>query len=317
MTTRSVTSVGHEIDPEQKLETPLFEDFVDRLKSEHDLIGHRMTWLMTLNGFLIGGVAVLTANHDEFQKQIVLTSALMIICIVGALSNASCLFSNWWATKAIRETADALSASWTVEEHGRYAKRMRIYGRDPRSFRGPDRALPSEWLHPWLLLPTVFILLAFLTGFFATAVSDDVSKPWWIRLLPLIISGIFFVPPIWLDKAAHRKRENEYYIIRQVAVINSEGRKIATSRERWKTYREERKAVRSWLKKDASFVSAQGLKKPRPYGIIPTGTYEAYQAQRLSQETEADRNSLETVDAETAATCPTVLAAARPGVCTS
>lgn len=179
--------------------------FADRLKVEHDIINQRMTWLMTLNSFLIGGAAVLAANFDKFAtKPAVLASAVIFICTVGGLSNASCFYSNCWASVAIRATACALSSLLGNGPHrARALARMRLFGRDPRAFDRPDRFQTSELLHPWMLLPVIFVgifsltsgLLAHLTG---------VTTCW--RFLPGVLGTVLLI--IGVDAAYRYPRKD-------------------------------------------------------------------------------------------------------------
>ncbi|WP_280442416.1 hypothetical protein [Nocardia brasiliensis] len=258
-----------------ELETTLVEVFADRIKFEHDIIGHRMSWLMTLNGFLIGGAAILSANRDRFAGPAVLTGALIIICIAGALSNASCLFSNWWAGKAMRDAADALADSWSDEGRRRVGPLMRLYGRDPRAFRGAERPLPSEWLHPWFLLPTLFWLLYCIAGLFATTVSGDKVGPWQANALPLAVTVVLFVPLTLLDIPRHRKRRNECAIIEQLERAHGLPIERAAQRRR---YRAERKAVRKWARLQQRSGSPVEVQRPWVFGIIPLDTHSKYLA---------------------------------------
>lgn len=258
-----------------ELETTLVEVFADRIKFEHDIIGHRMSWLMTLNGFLIGGAAILSANRDRFAGPAVLTGALVIICIAGALSNASCLFSNWWAGKAMRDAADALADSWSDEGRRRVGPLMRLYGRDPRAFRGAERPLPSEWLHPWFLLPTLFWLLYCIAGLFATTVSGDKAGPWQANALPLAVTVVLFVPLTLLDIPRHRKRRNECAIIEQLE--RAHGVPIGREAQR-RRYRAERKAVRKWVRLQQRGGSPVEVLRPWVFGVIPLDTHSKYLA---------------------------------------
>ncbi|QIS03008.1 hypothetical protein F5X71_12410 [Nocardia brasiliensis] len=258
-----------------ELETTLVEVFADRIKFEHDIIGQRMSWLMTLNGFLIGGAAILSANRDRFTAPGVLTGALVIICLAGALSNASCLFSNWWAGKAMRDAADALADSWSDEARRRVGPLMRLYGRDPRAFRGAERPLPSEWLHPWFLLPTLFWLLYCTAALFATTVSGDRTGYWQANVLPFAVTFLLFVPLTLLDFPRHRKRRNECAIIEQLE--RAHGVPIARSDQRGR-YRAERAAVRKWVRARQRGGNPVEVRRPRVFGVIPLDTHAEYLA---------------------------------------
>ncbi|WP_155290362.1 hypothetical protein [Rhodococcoides fascians] len=142
---------------------PVEEIFAEQLKLEHDLVAHRMGWLMTLNGFLIGGTAVLLANRDKFRDdETVFFAAVVTIALLGVLCNASSLYSNRWASKAIHEAGRALTSAWesarlTEEQISARTDMMRLYGRDPQSLTAP-RPPRSEMLHPWMLIPAVFVI---------------------------------------------------------------------------------------------------------------------------------------------------------------
>lgn len=189
---------------------PIEELFHERLRAEHDLIAHRMSWLMTLNGFLIGGAAVMVANSDRFDDSASLNGVLLMVAILGAVSNASCLFSNYWGTAAIRGAGAALLAAWDdldEEQKQRRIDRMRLYGRDPLAFRRPGRAL-TWWMHPWILLPGLFTIALALVPMVSPAVSDgDVDLSWLLRTAPVWALTPFVVFPVIEDRRKRRRAE--------------------------------------------------------------------------------------------------------------
>ncbi|OZC84862.1 hypothetical protein CH254_21010 [Rhodococcus sp. 06-412-2C] len=166
---------------------PIEEIFAEQLKFEHDLVAHRMGWLMTLNGFLIGGTAVLLANRDKFRSgdEAVFFAAVVTIGLLGVLCNVSSLYSNRWASKAIHEAGRALASAWTSarlnpEQIATRTSMMRLYGRDPQSLtsRRPPR---SEMLHPWMLIPAVFAIVYAAMPYLTSGMSPG-SEVLWIVL---------------------------------------------------------------------------------------------------------------------------------------
>ncbi|PWW64687.1 hypothetical protein DFQ13_103661 [Actinokineospora spheciospongiae] len=187
---------------------PLEEVFAERLKFEHDVIGHRMGWLMTLNSFLVGAMAVLIANSDKFRGGHSLGVCLLVIATLGALSNASCLFSNFWATVALRDASLVLVEEWnTLDGQAREVRRarMRLYGRDPRSF-AQKKAPPSQVLHPWLFLPIVFsIFFAGSPFVFPMLSSQDRDVPMYVTLVVLGSTLAIFVALPVVDAIRNRR----------------------------------------------------------------------------------------------------------------
>jgi hypothetical protein len=129
-----------------------------RVNHEHELISHRMTWLMALNGFLIAGFALLLANTDKLDQDTEIAFAVVGVSALGALANLSCFFSNFWATASIHDVQDILSR---IVNDKRYVDRLRLYGFDPRRRAGVPTGRrfwtpPSKVLHPWHVMPLAF-----------------------------------------------------------------------------------------------------------------------------------------------------------------
>jgi len=177
----------------------VLEAFADRLKFEHDVISHRMGWLMTLNSFLIGGAAVLSANSNKFSNHAFLIGALILIFLVGAISNASCVYSNTWADTAIRGAASSLAKVWVGagEDLEMLRNLGRLYGRDPKSFTNtkPDRFHLRDMLHPWLLLPTMFSIVFCFASLFTNKIMDD-KVSLWLLSFPALLTSTFVVAGI-------------------------------------------------------------------------------------------------------------------------
>ncbi|WP_143034907.1 hypothetical protein [Glycomyces sambucus] len=184
--------------------------FADRLRFEHELIGQRMTWLMTLNSFVIGGSAVLVSGARQISGDYVVCVAILLLSALGILSNASCLFSNYWGAKSIAESGRSLDEAWVElaeDLRERRRSKMRLFGRDPRHI-GEDRGSPpSQVLHPWILLPAIFLLffialphlgLASVTG------GREIALYWRI-LAEISVMTPFVLLPL-LDKRHHGRK---------------------------------------------------------------------------------------------------------------
>lgn len=185
--------------------------FAERLRFEHELIGQRMTWLMTMNSFVVGSGAVLTAGSGQFDGTHVFSALSLILACLGILSNASCLFSNYWSTRSIHESGLALDATWadlSVVERERLRSNMRLFGRDPREVRERGAPPPSQILHPWLMLPMTFLLFFVALPYLAMAVSaddHDIAIGWCV-LIEAVALLPFLVLPL-VDVLHHRRRE--------------------------------------------------------------------------------------------------------------
>jgi hypothetical protein len=147
---------------------------------EGDLVAHRMSWLMTLNGFVVAGLAALVATKADFGDATRSWAAFFsLLALLGVASNAATLYSNMWAERAIQE-ADAAFMNIAVlgglppsppeadrmrREHVVRAA-LRLAGRDPGNspaYRDDCYAAGPWWepigkfLHPWFLLPLLFV----------------------------------------------------------------------------------------------------------------------------------------------------------------
>ena len=114
---------------------------------------------MTLNGFLGASSRLLMVNHNKLAEGS-LGWAILAIALMSIFSNASCLFSNYWATRAIEEAGTALYREWEKgPSRADKVEKMRLYGRDPKSFKDEvDKSPSTKWFHPWFLLPSAFVL---------------------------------------------------------------------------------------------------------------------------------------------------------------
>ncbi|WP_156675664.1 MULTISPECIES: hypothetical protein [unclassified Mycobacterium] len=178
----------------------LFQAFADRLKFEHDIIGHRMGWLMTLNGFLVGAAALVLSNHTNVHEP-ALTATLLSICLAGAVSNISCCYSNYWSDVTIREAASGLDEALRMvnRRNGDLTDRVtevsleaygRIFGRDPAAFRRKNRFHYWDLLHPWFLLPLLFVVAFCIAATFMEKITGA-SFRWWYLALPDFVTALF------------------------------------------------------------------------------------------------------------------------------
>jgi hypothetical protein len=188
--------------PSEIAEWSLEAIFSERLRFEHELIGQRMTWLMALNSFIVGGSAVLAASADRFENTYVLTGAALLFAVLGILSNASCLFSNYRATKSIHASGLALDRHWAKlppDERERRRANMGLFGRDPRLVHQRGAPAPSQILHPWLLLPTMFLLFFIGMPYISAAISAadrDIAAGWCVLAEVSVLAPFFILPAL-------------------------------------------------------------------------------------------------------------------------
>lgn len=139
-----------------------------RIDQEHSLIGSRMTWLMTLNGFLFAALGLVVANSGNLTSGRAAAFLVLVVATLGTLSNASALYSHYWASRAIHETE--LATRWALSPAQIAASSMhppealfRLFGRDPKLRSvGGHRLICSAYhpmwplqklVHPWFFLP--------------------------------------------------------------------------------------------------------------------------------------------------------------------
>lgn len=146
----------------------LMEVYGKRLDNEHALISSRMSWLLTLDSFLVAILGVTLANLEKLGEGDLAFWLVWAVSAIGVLTNSSCLFSNYWGGRAIDEASRcatrelaSLTGSLPTElstAGRRWLARLRLYGRDPRS--EPERSgfwrPPSGVVHPWFMVPLVF-----------------------------------------------------------------------------------------------------------------------------------------------------------------
>lgn len=185
------------------------EIYSTRVAHEHELISQRMTWLMTVNGFLLAAFAVVMSGSVGKKVPNILTASVIGICTLGALANASCFFSNYWASRALREAAQALHR---MSKDGLlpigYQEYLRLYGSDPKI---PPTSFsmwrpPSVILHPWHLLPLVFLLAFVAAPFLFRHVAAGHVTPAFVSAIPLILTGVLFSVPITAEWHWRRRR---------------------------------------------------------------------------------------------------------------
>lgn len=164
-------------------------------RNEADLTGQRMTWLMSLNGFIFAGLSLLLVNRSQIQSSSPGTFLLLVAVAAdaGLVSNLSTIYSNYWADRATREADVALSAHVLLNsDANEYRDLFRLAGRDPEhapSFRGTAVSFwspPGNVLHSWFLLPGVFALLFAAAPLAVNAGHRGVAVGSWLPQLCVI-----------------------------------------------------------------------------------------------------------------------------------
>ena len=186
--------------------------FGERLNHEHTLIANRMSWLMALNGFLTAALGISIANSSSIPHASLALITTGVACL-GAVSNASCLFSNYWGSRAIQEMALALHQVLRRPEYREDLDQswasLRLYGKDPDNPPLPPNFWrpPSKFLHPWHLLPAIFgiaYLLVPIIGLNRTISNRPEATPQALNavlaIAPTVITGILFIPPILMER---------------------------------------------------------------------------------------------------------------------
>ncbi len=186
-----------------------------------------MAWLMALNGFLVAALGVAIANFSRIPHASLTLIVVGVACL-GAVSNASCLFSNYWGSRAISEVAIALHGVLRTPEYrdslGRSWRSLRLYGRDPDNPPLPSNFWrpPSTFLHPWHLLPIIFgiaYLLVPISGLNRIIsnrphIGGSTAINVLLALLPAILTGLIFIPPILIEqrwrRAARARRKADH-----------------------------------------------------------------------------------------------------------
>lgn len=205
----------------------VMELYGKRIDNEHSLISTRTGWLLTLDAFLIATVGVSIANSSEVAPELAL-GIVFVVALIGSLSNASCLFSNYWAGRAIDEASLQVSkelrrrmthpaaspatdadVGLTPQQVELWLSRLRLYGRDPRD--EPERAgywiPPSGFLHPWYMIPTVMVLVfCSMTTMFLTF-YPMLTTPVVLQMLPAGAVVLTFGSGVLADLAYHARRE--------------------------------------------------------------------------------------------------------------
>lgn len=182
------------------------EIFREAVAAENDLLAKRTAWLMTLNGLIVTSIAILMRDSETLTGRP--TEWLIVgIASIGAMSNGSILFSNYWSEVALQEANIALNAWLSPTERSQSEQRLRLHGRDP-SDQGSSivgvftSSTPiTTLLHPWFLIPILF-LTAFLLAPLTTRIT------WYYAVAPgvlLIAGGILLI----LFEARRRLRRRE------------------------------------------------------------------------------------------------------------
>jgi hypothetical protein len=159
---------------------------------EDELINHRMSWLMALNGLLaVAAGLVYTSKSLTGHERSVLVIA---VSTLGALSNASGLFSNYWASRAIaeareRDIRDPAPLAWLKTKLDRGCSFA------PSSLLDP----PSKVLHPWFMQPFIFLVAYCLAPFAAPGIGDGIWPT-----LPLAVVALVFGGLSWMEHRYQR-----------------------------------------------------------------------------------------------------------------
>jgi hypothetical protein len=262
------------------------EAYSDQLKFQHDVLAQRVTWLMTINGFLLGSFTLVIVNQDKIGS--LTFGALIAVATLGAAANSSALFSNWWGTRCIRDISNVLQESWATDgimgqDLERRRSIMRMYGRDPASFRGFQRNLPTEWLHPWLFLPVTFALSFFFAPLAFNLVQGDDSILQ--SLIPFSVAIPFVALILWEIK--YRREDHMWGLVfgNQLEptssgtgqVVAQDARDDPTREEVFKQYQREKKVIKKWVtsEKNQKRFPREYLRKVHFWGI-PASTLSAY-----------------------------------------
>ncbi|MFI5930656.1 hypothetical protein [Actinoplanes sp. NPDC051494] len=182
----------------------------NRIDQEHALINSRMTWLMTLNGFLLAIYGVAVTNSDKFASGKAFGIVVIGSSAVGAICNASAIYSHYWASRALKETEQ--TARWALDDKHIDEDDMkdpaylfRLFGRDPGAVGsgGPAKSKATHpfWplhklMHPWNLLPIVFDVAFVLLPFVELEIKLKGSSyrvPPLMAALPLLLLLLTFV----------------------------------------------------------------------------------------------------------------------------
>jgi hypothetical protein len=130
----------------------LLTAFRETVSREQDMVSHRMTWLMTLNGFIVAGIVVVLGIRELVPPDKEVTPSYVglvvaLLSIAGFFANCSTFFSNYWAERAVDGAGRVLEAELglletghaTLDSHARTL--LRLYGRDPLD--GAKRAVAT------------------------------------------------------------------------------------------------------------------------------------------------------------------------------
>lgn len=262
------------------------EAYADQLKFQHDVLAQRVTWLMTINGFLLGSFTLVVVNQEKIGS--LTFGALIAVATLGAAANSSALFSNWWGTRCIRDISNVLQESWATDGlvgHDLEKRRsvMRMYGRDPASFRGFQRNLPTEWLHPWLFLPAIFALSFLFAPLALNLVQgyDSLLQ----SLIPFSVAMPFVVLILWEMK--YRREDHMWGLVfgsqlqatsPEAGQVNAQGARANPTRaEVLEQYQSEKGEIKKWVtsEKNQGKFPREHLRKVHFWGI-PASTLTAY-----------------------------------------
>ncbi len=75
---------------------------ISRLEHEHELTNTRMKWLLSFQGFLFAGIAVLEGSQDPFIDPLLFLNILPIIGIVSAVSVLIGVVASGFARRSLK-----------------------------------------------------------------------------------------------------------------------------------------------------------------------------------------------------------------------
>lgn len=109
----------------------------DMIRHENELMNHRITWLMTLEGLLFTALGFAWGKPDT-------RGLIFILCALGALVPAS----SWWILEAAQRALKRLQAWWETNKPKDYAGPGVVGDWHPKPI--------TRWIIPWRAFPILF-----------------------------------------------------------------------------------------------------------------------------------------------------------------